>query len=208
MAISASELGPTRPVSETEVLAATARAELLRIGRRKGPYISDIANHLGWRYSGAATVRLRPHLTRLVAAGDLASVEPPRYKRRGQIWTTTAEGRGRLASAEPVDLPESPQHRRWRQDRDVAAWALDGVRPRAAAVMDEAYQLLADQEGQRPLTDSDVYRLIRRFEARFKALALAIRMCERWPEPSDAAADDAPDHVSALLPDNAKRRRD
>lgn len=189
------------------MLAATARAERLRIASRKGPYISDIANHLGWRYSGAATVRLRPHLTRLVAAGDLASVEPPRYKRRGQIRTTTAEGRGRLASAEPVKLPESPQHRRWRQDRDVAAWALDGVRARAAAVMDEAYELV-DREGQRPFTDSDVYRLIRRFEARFKALALAIRMCEQWPEPCDAAADDAPGGVSALLPDTAKRRRD
>ncbi len=207
MSLPTCELGTSGPVSETEVLAAAARAELHRI-RRKGPYIGDIANHLGWRYSGAATVRLRPHLTRLVAAGDLASVEPPRYKRRGQIWTTTARGRRRLTSSEPVELPESPQHRRWRQDRDVAAWALDGVRARAAAVMDEAYELLTAEKGHRPLTDSDVYRLIRRFEARFKALALAIRMCERWPEPSDAVADDGPDGVSALLPDTAKKRRD
>jgi hypothetical protein len=116
-------------------------------------------------------------------------------------------GRRRLASAGTVELPESPQHRRWRQDRDVAAWALDGVRERAVAVMEEAYDLLTD-ERPRPLTDSEVYRLIRRFEARFKALAVAIRMCEQWPEPTDAAADDAPDDVSVLLPDTAKKRRD
>jgi DNA-binding MarR family transcriptional regulator len=201
-----SELGPTGPVSEIEVLAALARAEL-HVTRR-GPYISDISNHLGWRFSGAATLRLRPPLARLVSAGLVTTVEPPRHKRRGQIWTTTAGGRRRVASAGPVDLPESPQHRRWRQDRDVAAWALEDVRVRAAAVMDEAYDLLTDEEGHRPLADEDVYWLIRRFEARFKAFALAIRMCERWPEPSDAEADDAPDHVSALLPDTAKKRRD
>ncbi|MBS1881477.1 MAG: hypothetical protein JSS97_00805 [Actinobacteria bacterium] len=200
-----SALGPSGPVSEIEVLAAVARAEL---HETRGPTLGHVANHLGWRYTGAATLRLRPHLARLVAAGHLATLELPRHRRRTQKWTTTTDGRGRLASAGPVELPESPQHRRWRQDRDVAAWALDGVRAEAAEVMDEARDLLTDGGVHPPLTDAHVHRLIRRFEARFKALALAIRMCEQWPEPTDAAADDAPDGVSALLPDTTKKGRD
>lgn len=151
-----SELGPTGPVSEIEVLAAVARAELHATGRRRAPYVSDISYHLGWRYSGAATLRLRPHLERLVSAGHLATVELSRHERRTQKWTTTAAGRRRLASAGPVELPESPQHRRWRQDRDVAAWALDAVRAEAAAVIEEAGDLLAGEVGHRPLTDRDV----------------------------------------------------
>jgi hypothetical protein len=209
MGMPTNELGPTGPVSEIEVLAAVARAELHKPRRRRGgPYLSDVANHLGWRYSGAATLRLRPRLDSLVSGGLVATKEPPRHKRRTQKWATTADGRHRLASAGPVALPESPQHRRWRQDRDVAAWALDSVRAEAETVIAEARAVLNGEEGHRPLTDADVYRLIRRFEARFKALALAIRMCEQWPEPSDAEADDAPDHVSALLPETAKKRRD
>jgi DNA-binding MarR family transcriptional regulator len=202
-----SELGPVGPVTELQVLAAVARADLHSTGRMRAT-VSNIANHLGWRYSGAATRRLRPPLARLVSEGLLETVEPPRHKRRAQQWSITAAGRRRLASAGPVELPESPQHRRWRQDRDVAGWALDGVRARAAAVLDEARDLLTES-CRRPPSESDVWRLTRRFEARFKALALAIQMCERWPEPTDAAADEAaPDHVSALLPDTAKKRRD
>jgi DNA-binding MarR family transcriptional regulator len=202
------ELGPTGSVSEVEVLAALARAEVHKRRRARGIYLSDIANHLGWRFNGAATLRLRPHLGRLVAAGLVETEEPPEYKRRTQLWATTAGGRARLASDGPVELPESPLHRRWRQDRDVAAWALDSVRAEAAEVLDEARALLNEEEGRPPLTDDYVYALVRRFEAKVGALALAIRMCEQWPEPSDAAADDPPAGVSALLPDTAKKRRD
>jgi hypothetical protein len=200
------ELGPSGPVSEMEVLAALARAELH--ARRWYPQLSDIAHHLGWRYSGAATRRLRPHLERLSAAGLVAAVEPPAYKMSSQKWVTTDAGRRRLASSPPVELPESPQHRRWRQDRDVAAWARDAARREAWVLIEELEDLLAGRPEARPiLSEGWAYRASRRFEEAFRDYALATRMWEQWPEPSDLAADDAPADVSRLLPEIARKRR-
>ena len=202
-----SELGPSGPVSDDAVLAALARAEIHSPRNRRGIYMSDIAHHLGWRFSGAATLRLRPHLAQLGIAGLVDTEEPPPYKRRTQRWATTAAGRRRLASDGPVELPESPLHRRWRQDRDVATWALDSARAEAEAVIEEAHEMLSDG-GPHPLTDTDVHWFIRRFEKKFKACALAIYICEQWPEPTDEGADESPDTVTALLPDIARKRRD
>jgi DNA-binding PadR family transcriptional regulator len=169
--------------------------------------MNDIANHLGWRYSGAATLRLRPLLERLVAADLLTTKEPPGHKKRSQKWTITPAGRRRLPSADPVYLPESPQHRRWRQHRDVAAWAVEGVRADAARAMNEAYDLFTDKRAD-PLRGADIYRVMRRFETAMKAFAMAIRMSDEWPEPSDECADEhALDYVALLLPDSAKKRR-
>jgi hypothetical protein len=200
------ELGPSGPVSELEVLAALARAELH--ARRWKPYLSDIAHHLGWRYSGAATLRLRPHLERLTSTGLAAPRKPAAYRISSQKWVTTAAGRRRLASAGPVELPESPQHRRWRQDRDVAAWALGGARQDLWVVVEEVYDLLASPEQDRPIhSDGFISGLLRRFEEAFSAYWLAFRMCEQWPEPSDLDADDAPSAVAPLLPDITQKRR-
>jgi DNA-binding MarR family transcriptional regulator len=201
------ELGTPGPVSELEVLAALARAELH--ATRWKPYPSDIANHLGWRWSGVAARGLYPHLERLASAGQLAPVEPSPRKRSHQQWRVTAAGRRRLASAGPIHLPESPQHRRWRQDRDVAAWALDAVRSQAWDVIEEVSDLLSGPEGDLPtLGDDFVKGLTRRFEKSFRATGLALRMYEQWAEPSDLAADDdAPGTVVDLLPETGRGGR-
>jgi hypothetical protein len=185
-----SELGPSGPVSDDAVLAAVARAE-----------------RLGWRYNGGATVRLRPALGRLVTASRLSSADVPRWRSRRKEWRTTDSGRRHLDAAEAVELPESPQHRRWRQDRDVAAWALDGVRAEAVIVVDQARDLLRDPPARGPLADGELSRLIRRFEAVMKAHTLARWMCEGWPEPTDDARGPDPDSVTRLLPDLPKRQR-
>lgn len=199
-----SELGPSGPVSDDGVLAAVSRAERLE---KSWVTVSEIAGHLGWRYSGGATVRLRPPLERLVASGLLESTDPPRRKIRSKEWSTTAAGRRHLASADPVRLPESPQHRRWRQDRDVAAWAMDGVRAEAREVVDRAYDLLWDRRVEDPITEEEVWRLVRRFEAAMGDFALATRMCDGWAEPTDDARGEEPGSVSRLLPDLPKRKR-
>ena len=173
------ELGPSGPVSELEVLAALARAELH--ATRWKPFTSDIAHHLGWRFSGQATRHLRPHLERLTSAGLVAPSEPRTYTMANQRWTITTAGSRRLASAATVDLPESPQHRRWRQDRDVAAWALDAVRSQAWDVIEEVSDLLSGLEVDLPtLGDDFVKGLARRFEESFRATGLALRMCRQW----------------------------
>jgi hypothetical protein len=171
--------------------------------------MGDIAHHLGWRFSGQASRRLHPHLEELAAAGLVTTEEPRSYKRHTQRWATTPAGRHRLATAGPVDLPESPQHRRWRQDRDVAAWALDAVRSQAWDVIEEVSDLLSGPEVDLPtLGDDFVKGLTRRFEESFRATGLALRMCKQWPEPSDLAADDdAPGTVVDLLPETAKKKR-
>jgi hypothetical protein len=200
------ELGPSGPVSEIEVLAALAQAELHATSWK--PYLSDVAHHLGWRFSGQASRRLRPHLERLTSAGLVTTEGPPPHKPHAQRWATTPAGRRRLTSAGPIYLPESPQHRRWRQDRDVAAWALAAVREDAWVVVEEVYELHSGRKEKLPtLSDDFVYGLVRRFEKAFGATGLALRMCKQWPEPSDLAADDAPDSVARLLPEIARKRR-
>jgi Transcriptional regulator PadR-like family len=201
------ELGPSGPVSELEVLAALARSELQATTRYPG--LEGIAHHLGWRFSGQATRHLRPKLDRLTAAGLVATEDPRPHEPRRQEWTITPAGRLRLAAAAPIDLPESPQHRRWRQDRDVAAWALDAARSQAWDVHEEVYGLLSVREDEVPsLTDGFVKCIVRRFGESFAAFALAIRMCEQWPEPSDLSADEhAPGTVADLLPETARGGR-
>lgn len=204
--IKACELGPPGPVSDLEVLAALARAELH--ATRWKPYLSDVAQHLGWKSSGGAARRLRQHLSRLTSAGLVTTKGPPPHRAHTQRWATAAAGRRRLASAGPIDLPESPQHRRWRQDRDVAAWALPAAREQTWVVVEEVYELLSSREEVRPFHSDDfVYGLSRRFEEAFQSYGLAFRMCEQWPEPSDLAPDDAPDSVARLLPEIARKRR-
>ena len=114
-----------------------ARAELH--ATRWKPYLSDVAHHLGWKSSGGAARRLRQHLGRLTSARLVTTEGPPPHRAHTQRWATTPAGLRWLASASPVDLPESPQHRRWRQDRDGAAWAFDGVREQIWVVIEEVY---------------------------------------------------------------------
>jgi hypothetical protein len=186
------------------VLAAVARAERLET---RWVTVREIAEHLGWRYSGASTVRLRPALRRLVAAALLDPTVPPHRVGRSEEWTTTAAGRRRLAARGPVELPESPQHRRWRQDRDVAAWALDGVRAEAVMVVDQARDILRDPPVSGPLAEGELAGVIRRFEAVMNAYALARWMCEARPEPTDDARGPDPDTATPLLPDLPKQQR-
>ncbi len=199
-----SELGPSGPVSDDAVLAAVARAE--RIGERRVG-VKEIAEHLGWRYNGGATTRLRPPLGRLVTGGLLDSSDVPRWRIRWKEWRITEAGQRHLEAADPVDLPESPQHRRWRQDRDVAFWAMDGVRAEARRVIDEAYDLLWDRRVERPITEAEICAIRRDFEAAMRAFALVVRMCERWPEPTDDARGEDPESVTQLLPDLPERQR-
>lgn len=199
-----SELGPSGPVCDDAVLAAVARAERLEGSRVN---MRDIAQHLGWRYTGAATVRLRPPLARLVASDLLSSTDPAQWRIRSKKWGTTVAGRRRLASADPVELPESPQHRRWRQDRDVATWALDGLRAEAQAVLDQADALLREPPAEAAVTGAEVQDLILSFRAAVMAYALAAWMCSRWPEPTDDGPGPDPGAVADLLPDHAERSR-
>lgn len=199
------ELGSSGPISEAEVLAAVARAER----QEARVTLREISNHLGWRYNGGATIRLRPRLHALAASGLLDATNPPRRKIRTKQWSTTVTGRRRLASADKVDLPESPQHRRWRQDRDVAAWALDGIFEEGRTLVDEVYDLFWMSRVHTSLTSREILDLAQRFDRTMKAFATATQMCDEWPEPGDETDDKhAPrgmGGVLLLLPEQVKK---
>ena len=114
----ACELRPfAHPVSDALVLAAAERAERHKPRGGQGVMLGDVFAHMGFLYNGAATRQLRPRLDALLSAGALEHT-----RRHGiKLWVLTSKGRRRLAQArrkgDAVELPESPQHRKWRHSR-------------------------------------------------------------------------------------------
>jgi hypothetical protein len=176
------ELGRYRPVSELQVLAAVERAQrhLDKVFHR------DIAEHLGFKNSGATTRRLRPQLESLRDHGSLAS---ERLNRLSEVWTITRLGRGRLAAARrggAIDpLPESPQHRTWRHARETAFECLEEICGEVLAALAEADQVLGGGES-RPGDSTQHFEVGKRLEREFSRLGVAIHCLHEWPEPDDA----------------------
>ncbi|MGD9734162.1 MAG: hypothetical protein AB7V58_00920 [Solirubrobacterales bacterium] len=186
------ELGPYRPVSEMQVLAAVERAHRHgdTVPRRDGDMIAhyDIAYHLGFERSGATTRRLLPQLESLREDGSLAT---KRYKRT-DVWTLTARGRGRLAAArrrgtvEP--LPESPQHCTWRAAREEAAARIEEIGGAVLATLEEADEVLGGSESP-PGDSTRHFEVGRRLQHQFWRLGVAIHCLREWQEPDDTRRD-------------------
>lgn len=195
------------PISDLQLLAAVARAQRHQgaKARKPGATVATAARHVGWRYSGATTRRLRPQLAGLVTDGLLKTEEPPSYEARGQRWTVTEHGRRRLEEEPAVELPESPQHRFWRLWRDVARWALDGVRAEALKAHQEVAAVLAHRGAPTP---AEIRRASEQLERALETFAVASHAAHHWPEPSDSAGDPnsrAVGDVWRLLPDEDER---
>jgi len=110
---------PSSPSPEL-VLAAVDRAERhSRKPNQLGVPKSPIAAHLGLPHSSWTTRRVRPILERLETDGLIEQL-----RRHGvTLWTPTSNGRRRLSAlqrAGTIALPESPQHRAWREARAAA----------------------------------------------------------------------------------------
>jgi hypothetical protein len=180
-----SELEAYKPVSDTLVLAAIDRAQRHDPeGYDHGVLWSVMVEHLGFAHSSATTVKLRPQVSRLKAAGLVERRKTGGYT----AWRLTSGGRQQLARArrkrEELELPESPQHRVWRDARATAARRLDGLREQLRGSVAEATTLL-DGEG-----DSDAYfRLRFRVGSQLERLGAAAYCLHEWPEPDDAHAD-------------------
>jgi transcriptional regulator with XRE-family HTH domain len=174
-------LDPAMPLADNVILAALGRAELHKGNDRPGVHYLALVEHLGLRKGAVTSRRLRPRLRELVAAG---LVREPR--RRGHdLLTLTREGKRRLKAAEPVSLPESPQHRKWRDGRAAAAERIGGFRDDARSALDGAAALLASEDAP-----SDAwYALAGRLERACKRLGSATHCLREWAEPSDDARD-------------------
>jgi len=108
--------------SDDLILAALERAEL-HDGRPDDPAVlyAAVVDHLGLKMGSSTGYWFRPRFRALEDVGLVTSA-----KRNGLIvHALTGAARQRLRSARAADrlgeLPESPQHRRWREARAEAA---------------------------------------------------------------------------------------
>jgi hypothetical protein len=179
------ELRRFEPVSDGEVLAAVERAEVHNERENEGVSRADVAAHLGFVHSGWTTRQLRPQIDALRSAGLLRDL-----RRHGlNLLGITDAGRRTLAkyrrAGEAVELPESPQHRRWRHARIAAANRIDGFRQQVRDVLVEAGRLLDAEH-----TTSDAWFTVAgRLKTACWQLGSATYCVREWPEPEDARAD-------------------
>jgi hypothetical protein len=174
-----------------KVLAALQRAEVH--ADREGVMHAMLYEHLHVRKGSADARRVREQLTVLVEAG---SVE--RGKRNGlPVVLLTSAGRRRLASARRTGkvpaLPESPQHRHWREAHDRAEGVIERFVAQAHEAVEEVVDLLDGLAGvtsARPAAQTLLDSRERLSQAMTLVASVTYAFYE-WPEPDDAKRDEA-----------------
>jgi DNA-binding XRE family transcriptional regulator len=188
-------------VSDVLVLAAIDRAER-HSGRGRDTQavpVWSVLKHLdvASRTKRAREVRVR--LDGLVVAGSLEC-----GRRHGvPVWALTSRGRRRLSRARragrvPV-LPESPQHRAWREARGLAGQRIGEFRLGVMEAVEHAQELLdVPTPGAPVLEGPDVARgpgsdewfeLGEELRRACRRLGSASYCLWEWREPEDARAD-------------------
>jgi hypothetical protein len=186
------------------ILAALARAECHR-GYQGAPDWT-ILEHLAIRTRSKSAREVKARLPKLVEAGLLA---PSRRHSIAQ-YTVTPKGRKHLsqASTGTTSLPESPQHRRWRDARDLADHEIEGFYLGLRDCVDTAADLLSAPIP--PGSPSDAWFAIgERLHKACRRLGSATYCLHEWREPSEdqADSDDCTDPSDARYPDDERKRR-
>jgi hypothetical protein len=174
-----------RPPDEL-VLVAIERAARHQPHHRPAVPVWAILEHLALRPRSAPARHVRARLHALQAAGSLDCV-----RRHGvTTWALTSSGRRRVRRAvrggELPPLPESPQHRAWRNARVAAAQELERFRALLRERVERAAALLdAD-----PAPHSDAWlELADELQRACRRLASASHCLHEWAEPDDSRAD-------------------
>lgn len=168
------------------VLAAIERAERHHPHDPPGVLVGHVYAHLSVAKRSASARRVRASLDALETAGSLVH-----SRRHGiQTWALTSSGRRRLTRARRAgsvpELPESPQHRAWRDAKTGAAQEIDHFLQRVHDALDEA-MLLLDAD---PAAASDAwFELGERLHRDCRNLGSATYCLREWSEPDDAHAD-------------------
>jgi hypothetical protein len=188
---------PEEPPSEELVLAAIDRASRHRRNERPGVLLSSVKQHLGLARHGGITRRLRPTWVALQTAGLIE-----KSRRQGlTLWGLTSAGVRRLQAAEQGGqleaLPESPQHRDWREARGAAVAHIDRLRDELRAALANTASLL---DAQQPADSDAWYEVSRTLKKACCHLGSATHCLCEWPEPTDARAD--------ITPEEYRGRRD
>ncbi len=174
------------PPSDELVLAAVERAACHRARDTSAVPVWAILDHLAVPRRSAVARHVHSRLGVLHAAGWLE-----RTRRHGvPMWTLTSVGlrrlrRGRRAGDVP-QLPESPQHRAWRNARVAAAHEIERFRASLRECIGEATLLLGADEPPH----SDVwFELAEELQRACWRVASASHCLHEWVEPDDLHAD-------------------
>lgn len=185
------EQATSKNPSEEMVLAAIERAfRHRRHPQNPGVPLSVVKEHLGLSRHGSDTRRLQPVVDALHAAGQIERTE-----RHGLVlWRLTAAGKRRLSTAwrrGTIELPESPQHREWREAHCAAGDRIDRLRDELEAALDRTRTLLGTEQ-----RDADVWFAVsRELQRACYRLGSATYCRFEWMEPDDASADLPPERV-------------
>jgi hypothetical protein len=177
---------PAQPPSGELVLAALERAVRHRGEETRAAPIWAILDHLGLARRGSGARQVRGVLESL-RTGRL--IEPSRLH-GGEAWELTASGRRRLGRAQREGtlptLPESPQHRDWRNARTAAGQEIDRFQRALGERLIEATRLL-DRAEEVP---SDAwFELAEALQRACRRLGSASHCLYEWSEPHDERAD-------------------
>jgi hypothetical protein len=178
---------PIKLPSDELLLAALERAE--RHGARRGVPLAAIKEHLGLPAGSWSSQQLRPQRDRLEATGLIEQ-----FRSCGVlVWSLTDSGHRHLATVRRSraipPLPESPQHRVWREARAAAGEHVDEFREELQAALGDATGLLDAHK----TADSDSWQAIgERLKHACERMASASYCLHEWQEPDDARADIAP----------------
>jgi hypothetical protein len=174
---------PAETISDELILAALDRA-IRHGGRGCDAIAGSIYDHLDIPSRSGPARYVYRRLPVLEGAGALE-----RARRLGfVVWSPSSKGRRRLdraLRAGSVELPESPQHREWRNARTLAEREINRFREEIRDCITDAMELV-DAESH-----SDVlFEIAHRLHFEYRRLASATYCLSEWAEPDDAHPDD------------------
>jgi hypothetical protein len=171
----------TGEIPDLLILAAVERAARHRADGGSAVLIYAVMEHLGLLPRGGG---FGVKLAELERAGLLQR----KRLHRAQGWELTDSGRRRLQRARRAgqlsELPESPQHRAWRQERETAEAEIDGIRLELRGTLEAASALL-----DAPSHSDDWFEYGDRLRRECRRIGVAIHCLQEWQEPDDARPD-------------------
>ncbi len=168
------------PIPDEMILAAIKRARLHQGWPDEGVALSQIKSHLAIPHNGWTTRQIQPQLERMEAEGLIVR----EWRHSHTLWSVTPQGRRRASPFR--DLPESRQHRVWREARALAAEHIDTLRGDVQAALDAAGRLIYAPSD----ADSDAwFEMSERLQRAAWRVGSATYCLREWAEPDDAKAD-------------------